>query len=162
MDPFEIRDRESWISLLTTVAEASGLAMSLTDPGGKIILSAGDRNPLCTKIRDNSQALTYICSQTNTAMTQQVKETMKPVLETCEGGMLRLAMPIIRNGEVIGQVTGCGVAEDLEEIDPFYLSQQIGLTEEEVGELVGKVPVKTPESLQDIAKDVLPKLNPED
>ncbi len=160
MDLFEIRDRDDWMKLLTDAFEKSGLAMSLTDPGGKIVLSAGTRNPLCTNIRENSQALTYICSQTNTAMTQQVKKTMQSVLDTCDAGMLRIAIPIIRNGELVGQITGCGVAEDLEEIDPFYLSQQIGRSEKDVEELVGQVPVKVPESLQELAKALMPVLNP--
>ena len=137
MPIFNMHTEAEWRRILETMQKKTSLAMSLTDPEGKILLSVGTRNPLCTRIRENSETLTYICSQTNTAMTMQVKATKDIVVEYCEAGMIRAAIPIIVKDQIIGQITGCGLIGDPDEIDAYYLAQTLDATEDQVQKMLG-------------------------
>ena len=133
--------------MLETLGRKYGLAMAVVDEEGKIVLSAGTRNPLCEQIRVNEESLTYICSQTSAAMSRELKTTLQPLVETCEAGMLRIAVPIVKEGRLIGQVTGCGVAEDDQAIDPETLALQMGKTEETVAELARDVEARSQQEM---------------
>lgn len=148
-----------WQGILEKLGFSSKLVVSLTDAKGGILLTSSNaRNPLCNSIRNKPEALKFICSQTNTAMTQQVHATREPVIETCEAGMLRIAIPVIYENEIVGQITGCGVMEAPEEIDAFYLSKQIDITEENVSELMQQITISSKQSLLNVATDTKKEL----
>ena len=161
MDLYTIHDRDTWQAMVDELAETTRMAAALTDAGGAILQSAGDRYPLCQVIRDNREALTFICSQTNTVMLAQVRHTLQPVLEECEAGLIRVVVPIVRSGQVVGQLTACGLAGDPEEIDPFLIASQVGITEERVNELLPDTPIGDLEQLRAIADRTFERVNPD-
>lgn len=159
MELFTLCKSEQWQEILEKLSQKSKLVMSLTDPGGKIFLtSSGVRNPLCTEIRNKPEALKFICSQTNTAMTQMVSRTKEPVVETCEGGMLRVAVPVLFEGEILGQITGCGVLDNPDEIDAFYLSKQTGLEESVINEMIKDIEICLEETVASFSNEILDEL----
>ncbi len=159
MNVFDIKTEEEWCGLLDGFHDQTGLAVSLTDPNGKILLTCGVRNPLCQAIRDKPETLTYVCSQTNMAMTAEVKATRHAVLESCEAGLVRVAIPVLKDGELVAQVTGCGIAASKDEIDVFMLSRQLGLEETEINELVEKVVVGSEEDIEKVAEKIEDRLS---
>lgn len=153
MDVYKLQDEKAWRKTLHTISDKLGLAMSLTDAAGKILLSEGSRNPLCAKVRENTDTLVAFCSSTNAAMTAQIKAGKKAVADYCEGGLIRVAVPLMLENELIGQVTGCGLAGDPEEIDAFYLARELQLEESLVNELltdIGRNPEYSVEALKDL------------
>ena len=162
MTPFDLKSREEWLDVVARAYEETGMTATLTDDKGKHILDEqGERYPLCRKIRENETSLTFICSQTNTAMLEEVKQTGKPVIDECEAGLIRMVVPIFRDGVLIGQLTACGLAAKGEdEVDPFLIAKQAGISEEEVAELAAHTPAVAKEEIEAIADRFFAELNP--
>ena len=119
-----------------------------------------DRFPLCAAIRENPDATTAICSQTNMAMLSVVGKTKKPEVDMCEAGLLRIVVPVLHDGEMIGQVTACGVASEEEEADTFRVSKELGVSEEKAEELLKSTPSGSEEDLQNLAARLFDQLTP--
>ncbi|MBF0429960.1 MAG: PocR ligand-binding domain-containing protein [Fibrobacteria bacterium] len=152
MELLEVLGNEKWQALLDKLSRDYGLSVSLLDAEAASVLKSGEINVLCTHIREKKENRTFICAQTARGMTAELKETMKPVLDLCEAGLARFAIPVIRDGDLLGQVTGCGVISDPDEIDPFMLSQQSGADESKLKELIEQVK-NTPEEILQKAVD---------
>ncbi len=154
MDVLSILSEELWKEKLQEMFKETGLAMSLTDGGGKILFGEGTRNPLCERIREQPDTLASFCSQTNMAMIVQAKAAKQAVVDFCEGGLIRIAIPLFDGEELIGQVTGCGLVGNPEEIDPFYIAQELNTEESIIKDLAEKV-AKNPEFSLEALKDKL-------
>jgi ligand-binding sensor protein len=162
MTPFDLKSREEWTDIVGRVYEATRMTATLTDDKGKHLLDEqGERFPLCCKIRENDASLTFICSQTNMAMLEEVKQARKPVIDECEAGLIRMVVPIFRDDVLIGQVTACGLAaEGEDEVDPFLISKQVGISEAEVEKLAAHTPAVPKEEIEAIADRFFSELNP--
>ncbi len=162
MTPFDLKSREEWTDIVARAYEETRMTATLTDDKGNHILDEqGERYPLCRKIRENDASRTFICSQTNMAMLEEVKQARKPVIDECEAGLIRMVVPIFRDDVLIGQLTACGLASKGEdEIDPFLISKQVGVSEEEVEELATHTPAVPKEEIEAIADRLFAELNP--
>jgi len=159
MEPFDVKTKEEWETLLNGLSNKVKMAASLTDKDGNIILTKGNRYPLCAKIRENKGSLTFICSQTNRAMLVEVMGTMRPVVDLCEAGLCRMVVPIIAQGKMAGMVTACGVAIEGEEIDEFLIAKQAELSEDEVAELARLTPICKEEDIERVANHLFKEIN---
>ena len=162
MTPLELMSREDWTGMLARIAEETSMTATLTDDKGNHILEEqGQRYPLCLKIREQEASRTFICSQTNVAMLEEVKRTKRPLIHECEAGLVRMVVPVCREGVLIGQVTACGLAtEEEEEIDPFLIAKQVGLSEGEVEDLATLTPAISKADVGRIADRLHAELNP--
>lgn len=159
MTPLDVKSKEEWEKILDGFARDCNMTACLTDKGGGVILCRMDRYPLCTAVRENPQALTAICSQTNMGMLAVVSKTGKPEVDLCEVGLLRVAVPILHNGEMIGQVTACGVASTEEEADTFRVSKELDMTEEKAEELLKSTPSGSEEELEKVGARLFEQVN---
>lgn len=150
---------ERWAALLDRIAKVTGVTVSLTDVQGGISMSRGGRPPVCERIRSRPEALTFVCAQTNRAMLAEIQQTGKPAVDLCEAGLLRMAVPVMREGKLVGQVTACGNLADREDVDPFFVAQQTGLSEEEAQQIVAKMPASTQESYETLAAEIFAEAN---
>lgn len=152
MDLFTVKSEAEWEELLGELAHETGMAASLTDTEGNILKTSGERYPLCHTIRDNKEALTFICSQTNRAMLARVQQTQRPLVDLCEAGLLRMVVPILRGGELVGQLTACGLVADRDDVEPFLLAKQLDVTEEQATGLLAQTPLGTEGDAQAVAE----------
>jgi len=160
MDVLERKTREEWQAVLDRIAEKTRMTVTLTDDkGGHIISTQGTRCQLCSRIRDRKESLTFICSQCNTAMLEDARESLEPVIDFCDAGLIRMVVPILRDGVLIGQLTACGGAVEDEEIDLFLVSQQTGISEEEAESLARTTPAVSREHVEEIARVSFRELN---
>ena len=127
MKLIDVLGKEKWGTLLEEFSQKYGLVVSLLDINAALVLKRGDQNVMCSHIREKKDNRTFICAQTARGMTAELMETKKPVLDFCEAGMTRFAIPVIQNSILLGQVTGCGVITDREEIDLFMLFTRPGI-----------------------------------
>ncbi len=162
MTPFDLKSQEEWTGIVARVAEETKMTATLTDDKGNHILDEkGERYPLCLKIRAKKESLTFICSQVNVAMLEEVKRSLKPVIDECDAGLIRMVVPISRDGVLIGQLTACGrVSKEEEEIDPFLIAKQVGVSESEVEYLATLTPAVSKEEIETIADRLFAELNP--
>ncbi len=158
MDPLELKSKETWEEILDRFARQTNMTACLTDDTGKQLLCARDRYPLCVAVREKPDALMSICSQSNTAMLAVLKKTLQPEVDLCEAGLIRVVIPIVGNGALIGQITACGLASKDEELDSFLVSKEAGITEEKVLELAKETPFGSEEVLERHCAELLQQL----
>jgi ligand-binding sensor protein len=159
MTPLDLKTKEEWEGILTRFSADTKMTASLTDDAGKILLSVNSRYPLCSAIRENPDALTFVCSQTNTAMLAVVSKTLEPVVDLCEAGLIRVVVPVLHDGSLIGQVTACGLASNEDEPDAFLVAKQLDITEEKVLELAQSTPSGSEEELEQICSRLLDEIS---
>ena len=159
MTPLDLRSKEEWEKILDNLAGEVNMTACLTDEKGGVLFCRRDRFPLCAAVRDNQDALTYICSQSNTIMLATVEKTLKPAVDYCEAGLLRLVVPVIADGKLVGQITSCGLQPKGEEPETFLVAKQLGISEEEVGKLAESTPVGEEEQLRRVADRLFDQLN---
>jgi ligand-binding sensor protein len=157
--PLDLKTEDQWTEILVQFAKDIGMTACLTDKIGRQIICVADRFPLCSTIRENPDSLTSICSQTNTAMLAVVGKTKQPEVDICEAGLIRAVVPIINTGELIGQITACGVASNEEDLDSFLVSKEVGISEEEVEELAQKTPFGSEEKFREVCSRLFDELS---
>ncbi len=136
---------------LADIYVQTGLVMSLATPSGTLLRTIGQRNGLCGLIRSTPLHLTTICQTVTSAMSAELAVQRRPVADLCDAGMQRVVVPILCHGELVGQVTGCGVATEPDEPDPELLTVQLGIDSVRAQKLVGRVHRTTlPEVMQTI------------
>jgi ligand-binding sensor protein len=155
-----MEDKMELQKILEDFAREVQMTACMTDETGADPKCCFDRYPLCAVIRKNQTAATFICSQTNTAMLAVVRKTRKPEIDICEAGMIRIVVPILRNGELKGQVFACGLAAEDEELNSFLIAKQLNLTEQGVLELAESTPFGSIEKLRQPVDRLFRILNP--
>jgi ligand-binding sensor protein len=160
MNVLELKPREEWETILQEIAKKTRMTVTLTDENGSHILhTQGTRCPLCSRIREKKEALTFICSQCNSAMLEEAKQLLEPVIDFCDAGMTRMVVPIVRHGELIGQLTACGGAAQAEEIDLYLVARQVGISEEEAETLAASTPAVSTDEVKKVANQSFSDLN---
>jgi ligand-binding sensor protein len=160
MDLYEIKSEQQWEALLAEVADRTAMVAALNDAEGNMLKVSGPRDPLCAAVRANNEASTFICAQTSRVMLAELKRSLRPAVDECDIGLQRIAVPIVRGGEVVGQVTACGTAESLDEVDPEMIALQLGCSEEQVQQLLASTRTGSSDALQAEADRVFALLNP--
>ncbi len=159
MTPLDLRSKEEWEDILDRLAREANMTACLMDEAGGLLFCRYDRYPLCAAIRDNQDATTFICSQTNTVMLATVEKTRQPVVDFCEAGLLRLVVPILQGDQMVGQVTACGVAVKDEEPDAFLVAKQLAVSEEEVLRLAESTPFGSEDEVRQLCTRLFDELN---
>lgn len=154
MSPFDIKSEAEWGDILAKFSAEVKMTACLTDATGAQLFCVGDRYPLCGGIRDDKEALTFICAKTNSTMLAEIKTSLKPQVDLCEAGLVRVVAPVIKDNELVGQVTACGLASDSDEPDTFLVSKQLGISEEKALELAKSTPL----GCEETAKELVTKL----
>ena len=58
-------------------------------------------NRLCPEIKANKDSLAAICAPGNQNFMAQAEKTRKPVIAECDAGLVKIAVPIFKQGELI-------------------------------------------------------------
>lgn len=159
MEPRDVMDDAAWEALLTEVADEALMRVMLTDREGSVLMAVGKLYPICKEIRDRPESLTTICSQTASAMLAQVRHTLEPVVDECEAGMLRIAVPIVRDKELVGQVTACGRVPHGGAIETFLVSRAAEIPEAEVVHMARISPFVTEQYAREVADRIFQKVS---
>jgi len=160
----ELRSESEWEEIVARFGETISMTACLIDAGGaNPRFCHPERSALCAAIRDNDEAATFICSRVNVAMLAVARKTLRPLVEMCDAGLLRVVVPVVDDGEQVGQVVACGLAsaDEDEEIEAFLVSRQLGISEEEVLELARSTPSATEEELLQHAAELFARLHPD-
>ena len=84
---------------------------------------------------------------------------MEPVIDCCDAGLSRIAVPIISKKTVIGQITACGSALHKDEIDTFYIAQQLDVNEDEILQIAATTPVISKERIEELTDRISSSIN---
>jgi ligand-binding sensor protein len=92
-------------------------------------------NRLCPEIKANNNSLAAICATGNQHFMAQAKQTEKAVIDVCDAGLTKIAVPIIVDGDFLGTAGGCGLLPPGGEVQTFLLEKTMGLNETQISEL---------------------------
>ena len=159
MTPLELKTEQEWTKILQNFSDQVGMPASLRDEVGNVLIWIGESYPLCKKIREDHDTLIFICSQTNAAMLNEVRKKLTPLIDFCDVGLIRIVVPIVREGELIGYVTSCGQGSEDEDIETFVVSMQLGITEEEAERLASFTPLSREKYFTKASEDLFEELN---
>jgi ligand-binding sensor protein len=144
MELTDIASLETWRELEQRINQRSGMNASVFNAEGiRITDFVKWANNLCPVIKGNEKGQSYICSVAHQNIAAQAAKTRKPVIETCDAGMLKLVVPIFVNGDFLGVAGGCGCLEKKEDIDTFMINKTTGISEDRLVELSEDIPFMT-------------------
>jgi ligand-binding sensor protein len=127
MELTDIAPLEVWKKLEDEICKRSGLNASVFDMKGiRITGSENWVNELCPKIKAHTKGQTFICSLAHQNIVAQVEKGMKAVIDECDAGMVKVAVPIVVEGKMHGVVGGCGLMLEGGEVDTFLIQRTIG------------------------------------
>ena len=145
MELTDIAPLENWRELEQRINERSGLNASVFNVDGiRITDFVKWANNLCPAIKATEKGQSYICSVAHQNLAAQAAKTRKPVIESCDAGMLKLVVPIFVNGDFLGVAGGCGCLEPKEDIDTFMINKTTGISAEKLARLSEDIPLMTP------------------
>ncbi|MEF2231188.1 MAG: PocR ligand-binding domain-containing protein [Pseudodesulfovibrio sp.] len=129
---------EQWRALQQELHDRYGLNADIMDAEGKRLFGNTWGNDLCRAIRNDAKGFPSICVMAGQMFTQLLKEG-EPFAEMCDAGMLRVSVPVRKDGEVVGAVGGCGLRPADEDVDEFTVGMMSGLDEKAIPGLAATV-----------------------
>jgi len=96
-------------------------------------------NRLCPVIKANPEALAAICAPGNQNFMARAKRTGKAVIDECDAGLVKIAVPIFVEDEFIGTAGGCGLLPEGGEVETFMIEKSTGMSEERIADLSASV-----------------------
>ena len=91
-------------------------------------------NHLCPEIKANKTSLAAICAPGNQYFMSQAKKTQGPVIGECDAGFIKIAVPVLVEGEFLGTAGGCGLLPEDGEVEEFIVQKTLGLPTAEIAE----------------------------
>jgi ligand-binding sensor protein len=125
-------------ALQLELSERFGLNADIVDADGKRLFGTTWGNKLCRAIRDDDKGFGSICVPAGQMFAKLMKQG-EPFSEECDGGMMRVAVPVLVDGEVVGSIGGCGVVPHDGEVDPFTIGMMSDIEESAATDMAGKL-----------------------
>lgn len=101
-------------------------------------------NALCPEIKSNPNSLATICAAGNQFFMTEARNTGKPVIDACDAGLLKIAVPIVVAGEFLGTAGGCGRLPEGGRVETFIIRKTTGLDESAIAALCSGLKPMTP------------------
>ncbi len=136
MELTDILPKEAWARFEKELFDRFHLNCTVYDTSGTSITGSPNWcNKLCPVIKANKDSLAAICATGNQYFMTQAKETKKPVIDECDAGLLKIAVPIFVGETFLGTAGGCGLLPEGGEVEDFMIQKTTGLSENEIVKL---------------------------
>jgi len=89
-------------------------------------------NRLCPQIKANKESLAAICAAGNQYFMAQARISKMAVIDECDAGLIKIAVPIFIGQEFMGTSGGCGLLPEGGAVETFLVEKTTGLSEAEV------------------------------
>ena len=127
---------EKWVEIEQKINRQSGLNAAVYDVAGVRITDFKKwANRLCPALRETEKGQQFICAVAHQNIAAQTVKTRKTVVDECDAGMMKFAVPIFVEDEFIGVAGGCGLLRNEEEVDAYLVYRTTDLDEEVVEDL---------------------------
>ena len=136
----DIMPVEKWVEIEKEIIERSGLNAAVYDVQGLRITDFKKwANRLCPSIRQTEKGLQSICSVAHQNVAAQVLKTRETVVDECDAGLMKFAVPIFVDDEFLGVAGGCGKLGGEGQVDVYLVHRTADLDEKVVGDLSGDI-----------------------
>jgi ligand-binding sensor protein len=155
MQMTDILPKEAWQALEQEIFERYGLNARVYDDKGFTFTGHTTwSNRICPAIKSRPQGVSAICSVAHQAMAAEARATGAPVVGECDAGLLKICVPVMVGGQLVGVVGGCGRLLDEGEVDAFMVEKSAGISEAEVEELCSGIPAVTTAEAEAMAEEL--------
>lgn len=148
---------EELVKLQRELHDRFGLNSDIMDGEGHRLFGSTWGNDLCMAIREDEKGFGAICATAGQMFTQLLKKG-EPFVEYCDGGMMRVSVPVVVGGEVVGAVGGCGLASEDDEVDEFTIGMMSGLSEADIAARAATVKTVSEERVAEIQEFIAERL----
>ena len=132
----DIMPIEKWVEIEQEINRQSGLNAAVYDVEGVRIIDLKEfPNRLCPALRETEKGQQFICAVAHQNIAAQTVKTGKTVVDECDAGLMKFAVPIFVEDEFLGVAGGCGLLRNEEEVDAYLVHRTTGLDEEVVENL---------------------------
>lgn len=153
MELTDILSIEEWQQFETELFDRFHLNCTVYNTSGISITGKPNWcNDICPKIKANKDSLAAICAPGNQYFMARAKETGKTVIDECDAGFVKIAVPIFSENEFLGTAGGCGKLPAGGEVEFFLLQKTTGMSENEIAALCEDVGSMTEQEAQEIAE----------
>ncbi|MBW2621536.1 MAG: PocR ligand-binding domain-containing protein [Deltaproteobacteria bacterium] len=147
--------------VLDDIERETHMTPTFVDKNGIILLSAGDYNPLCARIRANEDSKKFVCALTSQRMLKEVEKTRRPYIDFCEIGLYRFVIPIFSGNELIGAIASCGTKHPDEPVESFYVAKQLDIDENAAMQLIATAPEADPDKVKQVVETARKRIGSE-
>jgi ligand-binding sensor protein len=132
----DIMPIERWVEIEQEINRQSGLHAVVYDVEGVGITESKEfPNRLCPALRETEKGQQFICAVAHQNIAAQTVKTGKTVVDECDAGLMKFAVPIFVEDEFLGVAGGCGLLRNEEQVDTYLVHRTTGLDEEVVEHL---------------------------
>ena len=155
MQMTDILPKEAWQALEQEIHERYGLNARVYDDKGFTFTGHTTWvNRLCPAIKAKPAGVSAICSVAHQAMAAEARTTSASVVSECDAGLLKICVPVMVDGQLVGVVGGCGRLLDEGEVDAFLVEKSAGLPEAEVEDLCAGISAMTNQEAETVAAEI--------
>jgi ligand-binding sensor protein len=132
---------EKWNELELDLVKTYRLQASVFNADGiRITSNKNWSNSLCPMIKSLDKGQSFICAVAHMNLSNQARQSKKPVIEECDAGLLKLVTPVFVNNEFLGVVGGCGLLLPEGAVDAFSIKKITDMPEEKIKRLAVDIP----------------------
>ena len=151
---------EKWIEIEKEINRRSGFNAGVYDDHGMRITDFKKwANRLCPSIRETDKGLKFICSVAHQNVAAQVLRTRETVVDECDAGLMKFAVPIFVDNEFMGVAGGCGKLRGRGQVDTYLVHRAADLDEKVIGDLAGDIETIPEDKLESVINYVEEKVD---
>jgi ligand-binding sensor protein len=140
MELVDIMPLEKWEEIEKEINRRSGLNAAVYDTRGKRITGFIKwANRLCPSLRATEKGLQSICSVAHQNVAARAVKTRQTVIDECDAGLMKFAVPIFLQEEFVGVAGGCGKLRGQGQVDAYLVHRTTELDEDMVKDLAADI-----------------------
>ena len=139
MNLTDLQPKEKWIELQQELHDRFHLNADVMDKDGVRLAGNTWGNDLCRAIREDAKGHGAICAPAGQMFVHLMQNGRASFVEECDAGMVRISVPVIVDGELLGAVGGCGLMPEDGEVDEFMVEMSTTMDADAVAGLAGSV-----------------------
>jgi len=160
MELTDIQSLHAWEDLERAIHAKSGLDTNVFNTKGYRITAYKQwANNLCPAIKESDKGQSFICAVAHMNIAGEAERTKRPVIEECDGGLVKLVVPIFVDDQFIGTVGACGLLMDAGEVDTFMITKTIDMAEDKIEELADNLGHITETELNELTLYIQDEIN---
>jgi len=127
MNLTDIASLEKWEEFEKEIHTRSGMNAGIyNNQWNRITSYVVFANEVCPTIRAYPEGIAAICTVANQYFGTELARTKQPLVDECDAGFVKFAVPILSEGVFLGMVSGCGHMLPDGEVETFLIEKAIG------------------------------------
>ena len=140
MELTDIASVEEWEEFEKEIHTRSGMNAGVyNNQWNRITSYVAFANEVCPTIKAYPEGVAAICTMANQYFGTVVAKTKRPLVDECDAGFVKFAVPILSEGLFLGMVGGCGHLFPDGEVETFLIEKAIGRDDLELDKKINTV-----------------------